>query len=264
MEKLSNLLTDGDGFRLAFGWRGGASLKPCFKHDNVLKKDCRPPFPPQSIESDIRVDVKDSDLAHRRPGYVEIDCSDHHMFRETTAAEVWAKCDALKAGAARVASGEWSRARFGLLEKSFGLNFNPHGLLSNEALRGFVDPVRTMTWAWAHSFLQDGAFTTEVTLLLKACEPLGVTFATLRDFLKDDRWRFPKATKAKSAGLYRVFDAWRSSSGDANQAMPRKYVSAERLRLGFHERCAFCFPKEGLLAMFRQRQGTGGSSGCTS
>ena len=155
-------------------------------------------------------------------------------------------------------------ARFGLLEKSFGLNFNPHGLLSNEALRGFVDPVRTMTWDWAHSFLQDGAFTTEVILLLKACEPFGETFPTLRDFLKGDRWRFPKATKAKSAGLYRVFDAWRSSSGDANQAMPRKYVSAERLRLGFHERCAFCFPKEGLLAMFRQRQGTGGSSGCTS
>jgi len=42
MERLSILLTDGDGFRLAFDWRGGASLKPCFKHDNVLKKDCRP------------------------------------------------------------------------------------------------------------------------------------------------------------------------------------------------------------------------------
>ena len=33
------MLTDGDGFRTAFDWRGWASLLPCFKHWNVLKKD---------------------------------------------------------------------------------------------------------------------------------------------------------------------------------------------------------------------------------
>jgi len=36
--KLANLLTDGDGFRGTFDWRGHASLRPCFKHWNVFKK----------------------------------------------------------------------------------------------------------------------------------------------------------------------------------------------------------------------------------
>ena len=30
--KVSNLLTDGDGFRVAYDWKGHASTKPCFKH----------------------------------------------------------------------------------------------------------------------------------------------------------------------------------------------------------------------------------------
>ena len=54
--KLTNLLSDGDGHRMGWDWRGAASLKPCWKHFNVFRKD--------------------SGLAHRMPGYVEIDCSD--------------------------------------------------------------------------------------------------------------------------------------------------------------------------------------------
>jgi hypothetical protein len=38
--KLTNILSDGDGLRVALDWRGHASLKPCFKHMNVFKKDC--------------------------------------------------------------------------------------------------------------------------------------------------------------------------------------------------------------------------------
>ena len=30
--KVSNLLTDGDGFRVAYDWKGHSSTKPCFKH----------------------------------------------------------------------------------------------------------------------------------------------------------------------------------------------------------------------------------------
>jgi hypothetical protein len=37
--KLTNLLSDGDGLRQALDWKGHASLKPCFKHFNVFKKD---------------------------------------------------------------------------------------------------------------------------------------------------------------------------------------------------------------------------------
>ncbi len=36
--RLTNLLSDGDGLRMALDWKGHASLKPCFKHYNVFKK----------------------------------------------------------------------------------------------------------------------------------------------------------------------------------------------------------------------------------
>ena len=36
---LTNFLADGDGFRLAYDWRGAASLKPCLVHNNVVAKD---------------------------------------------------------------------------------------------------------------------------------------------------------------------------------------------------------------------------------
>ncbi len=36
---LSNLLSDGDGHRMGLDWKGASSLKPCFKHVNVFKKD---------------------------------------------------------------------------------------------------------------------------------------------------------------------------------------------------------------------------------
>lgn len=37
--KVGNLMSDGDGIRAGFDWRGHASIKPCLKHFNVLKKD---------------------------------------------------------------------------------------------------------------------------------------------------------------------------------------------------------------------------------
>ena len=37
--KLHCILSDGDGLRLGFDWRGSSSLKPCLKHFNVSKKD---------------------------------------------------------------------------------------------------------------------------------------------------------------------------------------------------------------------------------
>jgi hypothetical protein len=35
----ARLLSDGEGLRMGFDWRGHAGLKPCFKHCNVWKKD---------------------------------------------------------------------------------------------------------------------------------------------------------------------------------------------------------------------------------
>jgi hypothetical protein len=36
--KLVGLLSDGEGLRMGFDWKGHASFKPCFKHYNVFRK----------------------------------------------------------------------------------------------------------------------------------------------------------------------------------------------------------------------------------
>lgn len=164
--------------------------------------------------------AQDSNLAHRGEHYVDLGCSDRTLFRERTGADVYASYDILAAAAGRVADGRLTRAAYAQMEKAMGMNRNPHGLLADHALRGVVDPVATMTWDWVHSYLQDGAFTTEVTEMIRACGPFGVTFDHLKRYLKDDAWRFPAASRAKSSALHRVFDSWRSTAADPNQARP--------------------------------------------
>ena len=39
---ISNILSDGDGLRMAFDWKGASGIKPCIKHMNVFKKDIHP------------------------------------------------------------------------------------------------------------------------------------------------------------------------------------------------------------------------------
>ncbi len=90
--KLTNLLSDGDGHRMGWDWRGAASLKPCWKHFNVFKKD--------------------SGLAHRMPGYVEIDCSDPALLRSWTASEVYFAADSVAAVAGQVAAGTMTKVDF--------------------------------------------------------------------------------------------------------------------------------------------------------
>jgi hypothetical protein len=95
--KLTNLLSDGDGHRMGWDWRGAASLKPCWKHFNVFRKD--------------------SGLAHRMPGYVEIDCSDPALLRSWTASEVYFAADSVAAAAAKVAAGTMTKGDFQEHEK---------------------------------------------------------------------------------------------------------------------------------------------------
>jgi hypothetical protein len=96
--KLTNLLSDGDGLRMGWDWKGAGSLKPCWKHFNVFKKD--------------------SGLAHRMPGYVEIDCSDPAFLRSWSASEVYFAADSVAAAAGKVAAGTMAKGDFEELEEN--------------------------------------------------------------------------------------------------------------------------------------------------
>ena len=113
--RITNLLSDGDGLRMCWDWKGASSLKPCFKHYNVFKKG--------------------SDLARRKPGYVEIGCSQVSQLREWTAADLYATADLLAAADAQVNAGSMTKKRYKELEMSTGLNLNRTGLLMSPILR---------------------------------------------------------------------------------------------------------------------------------
>jgi hypothetical protein len=112
--KLTNLLTDGDGHRMGWDWKGAGSLKPCWKHFNVFKKD--------------------SGLAHRKPGYVEIGCTDPALLRSWSASQVYFAADAVAAAAGQYAAGTMQKGDFEDFEKSVGIN-NGNGMLMSNLLR---------------------------------------------------------------------------------------------------------------------------------
>ena len=113
--KLSHMLADCDGHRLAFEWKGASGLKCCMRHWNVLKLD--------------------SDLAGRDPTFVEIDCSDPGRFRLSTASDIAEQADAILEMRRRVSSRLAPKVRLEKLEKVCGLGCTERGLLADFNLR---------------------------------------------------------------------------------------------------------------------------------
>lgn len=113
--RLGNLLTDGDGWRLAYDWKGASSHRPCFRHWNVLRKG--------------------SDLAWRQPGYCEITCSDPSVLKPWPAGDVYTAVDVLAGASGRVSEGTMPRVAYGELETAYGLKFNRYGLFAALDLR---------------------------------------------------------------------------------------------------------------------------------
>ena len=189
--KLTNILSDGDGLRMGYDWRGHASLKPCFIHHNVW--------------------MKNSDIAGRSRNGVEITCSDASKFLRWGKADVASTVDLLSAGKARWDSGQWTKAKFDNLQKVVGINFNEKGLLWDRALRDHYDLPGCFRYDWVHCLLQDGTFTCEAWLYLNVNAVLPETMCA---YLKDPSWAFPFSGHRKSKLLHRVFDSYRTSPGD--------------------------------------------------
>lgn len=189
--RLSNILSDGEGLKYALDWKGQSGLKPCVKHHNVFKKN--------------------SGLAHRRPGYVDICCFDQSQFKQWSSADAADCMRTLIEGCNRVASGEWTKTRYEQLTQMVGMNANPSSLLCDPDLMAHTEIIGCATYDWCHTMLQDGAFTNEVWLLLSAAH---IDSHDIHVFLRDPAWCFPASTSSKCKALHQVFDCYRSSSSE--------------------------------------------------
>ena len=85
--------------------------------------------------SSPRIQPKATDLAGRRPGFVEISCADVGCFRSLTPDELAAQVDLVLEAGRRSLAGIVPRARYNEVSQAAGLNANPDGLLADRAFR---------------------------------------------------------------------------------------------------------------------------------
>ena len=206
--KIAAIIGDGEGLQTLCNWKGASSLKPCVSCFNLYRKG--------------------SDLAQRQPGFVEVDCSNKALFRRWTPESISTTIAVLNEARDRVKRSEIPLIRLQEMEKSFGFNATSHSIWCDVALgadceRSLLD---CMSYDWVHSYLQDGAFTSEAWLYISST---GTSHADLHRYLSAELWRWPHASHHKSAYLHRIFDTYRSSSSE--RADKLKASSSELLGL---------------------------------
>ena len=161
--------------------------------------------------------IQDSNLAHRKEGFVEISCCGPALFRGWPGGNYGKTADLLEHAVARVEAGGMTRTKLKELEVAFGLNANVDGLLACRQLRQQMKP-EVVTYDWVHNMLQGGVLTSEVEGLLGSAVTEGLADrAALQTFLEDAAWNFPKFAVQKGRHLHRVFDERRVFSEDPDR-----------------------------------------------
>ena len=201
--RLTNLCADGEGLKIGLDVKGYAGIRACIRCQNVLKKDSR--------------------LAHRRPGFVEITCADYSRFVLSTPDDLNREVDAVLAAFAEFKAGRMSQNMLNECEKAYGINANPTGILANMRLRQCFSVVDVLTEDWMHGALQDGILNCACECFLESVSgKLSLPEDGLKDFLKAN-WQFPKVFRAKLLNMWRIVD---------KEGMPLKATASELL--GFY------------------------------
>ena len=152
--KLGQLLSDGDGLRIALQWGGQGCMKPCWRHCNVLRKRSR--------------------RAEHNEGYVDISCVSPDEFVTWDNDELNKAIDLLILARERAGEGAIFKARLEEMTRAFGFSPTSDGLLACPTLKGVVAVASAARYDWAHTFLADGLLTTSAWLLINAAERSGL------------------------------------------------------------------------------------------
>ena len=215
---LGHLLSDGDGLRKATGWKGASSLRPSLLHGNILKKD--------------------SDLATRAPGFVEISCTDRALPIATTSAEFEDSAELVEEAFNQYSNRDINKTMYEKIQKTESLNYLPGGLAYDRRLRNKVEWFDALTFDWVHTFLQEGVMSVELLLRVQASNRKGMA-DKLKAFLHGP-WNFPKALESKGHNLWRIFSEKRL---DEHGEVDRIRASASEL-LGLYSLARHFFATE--------------------
>ncbi len=199
MASLSNVLSDGDGLRAAFNWKGANSLRPCLKHWNVTKKGT------------AVVDHDDS------AQLVDVTCADFRKFRRQTDADTSANIALVGAAARRHRAGTITKTMFDTICASRGLNFHEKGIMFDPVVGGLIKQ-GVVTVDWVHTVLCDGTLPVEIRLLLeRAEEKLSKGFKEVAVHLQG--WSFPMDKNVEMQTVHRIFDDFRHSYAEDHEKL---------------------------------------------
>ena len=188
--ELTAIVSDGDGHRQSLQWRGASSLRPCFRHDNVMKLG--------------------SPVVHADDSFCDISCSEYRRFHTASPNDLVADRATLLDAERRHAAGALTPAALEQTRKEVGYNTTESGLLSDAELNADSDAHRKSLYDWAHTLFQDGVFTTEMNLFLDAChEKLRKKKNEFEIYLKGE-YCFPKSTQTGMRQIHRIFSQARS------------------------------------------------------
>ena len=195
--KLNWLMSDGDGIRMAYCWKGASGMRPCMVHRNVLKKG--------------------TTILASLPDHVDICCDDVTRFQPKESRHCVEGAAIVSEAHRRWTLREITKSLFQNIEIAEGLTFSALGLPWDSELLRCVDVYSALTMDWMHSALQKGTLTIEASLCLSRLKAHGVEFQAVEDFLKRPDWKFPKANRGRCKYLHRVFSKWRTDPDAEDQ-----------------------------------------------
>ncbi len=73
------------------------------------------------------------------------------------------------------------------------------------------------TYDWMHTLLQGSVLNEEVEALMAEAGTFVITRRAIQEFLRDQSWRFPQCSRAKSKELHRIFDEKRQSEKEPDK-----------------------------------------------
>ena len=210
--RLRLLLSDGDGLRMALDWNGASSMKPCFRHWNVLSKD----------DATGR-------LRHASCDYVDIAEHDPSKFKVWSKADFEEMADLLVEAESQQLAGAIPKVRLKEMRKALGFKPGRHSLLVCPQLRPHIDWQSVVRYDWAHTFCSGGVLNIAMWRLVKAAESMKVaTQEDISNFLKE-----PWVTQAHRRGhgrkLWVIFGEHWAQSNDDNETI--KCSSSELMDL---------------------------------
>ena len=192
---LKLMMSDNDGVRLAWNWRGTASIRPCFLCQKVFKKE--------------------SDLAHRVGG-VEISETNPAKFLARTKADLCDDVELVNEAKRRYDAGGMTGVMYNNILKSVGMNPTEDAICLDESLMALFDPMKVQRLDWMHGMLQDGVLLVEARLLLRAAASHGVQSSEFEALLKAS-WKWPNYRLHKETA-YRLHYIFKGSESEVDMS----------------------------------------------